>query len=104
MSAVWRAQVVLLFPVLERRRFDFIAKYETPLLRCLPIINSNGDQITEPFDLEIGALYYAVTHTGYAFVPQEVEEIRLCRRIRNLLAHNQPASYADVREVLAMEN
>lgn len=102
-SAVWRAQVVLLFPVLERRHFDFISQYREVLAGCLPISNSNGEQVVEPFDLEIGALPYIINHAGYTFLPKEVEEIHLCRKVRNQLAHNQPASYEDVKAVLAME-
>ena len=42
-SAVWRAAVVLLFPVLEEYRFDFILRHKTELEKYLPITNSNGE-------------------------------------------------------------
>ena len=101
-SAVWQATVVLLFPVLERRRLNFITKYGVELLRYLPINNNNGDRIDEPCDLEIGPLYYIVTHSDGNFRRTEVDELRICRNARNLLAHNRLVPYSDVKSILLM--
>lgn len=98
-SAAWRAALVLFFPVLEQWRMDFVARYEQELHRHLPISNSNGEQVTDPFDLEIGALYYIVGLPGNPFTAGEVETIRLCRRTRNLLAHNKMISLEDARRI-----
>ena len=103
-SAVWRAAVVLLFPVLEGYRFDFISRHEQELARYLPITNSNGDRVTEPFDLELGSLFYVVNAANYAFPPEEVERVSLCRNARNLLAHNKPVPYRDVEAVLSLQS
>ena len=103
-SAVWRAAVVLLFPVLEAYRFDFITRHEAELAKYLPVINSNGERVTEPFDLEIGSLFYVVQTAAYAFSPAEVERVGLCREVRNLLAHNKPVPYEDVRAVLSLQS
>lgn len=101
-SAVWLAAVVLLFPALERFRIHFIARHEEEIAKFLPISNSNGDEVTEPFDLELGPLFYVVHSAGYAFSPAEVDRIILCRKVRNLLAHNKPVPYEDVRAVLEL--
>lgn len=101
-SAAWEATIVLLFPVLERYRMRFIARNKSELARHLPISNSNGDQVTDPCDLEIGALYYIVSSAGTAFAPAEVDAIKLCRKVRNLLAHNKVVPLEDVRKVYAL--
>lgn len=104
-SAVWLAAVALLFPLIERYRIDFIERHKLELSRFLPISNSNGDQVTEPFDLEIGALCYIIANSRpgqYFCTPQEVNGLRLCRKIRNQLAHNKPADCADVEAVMAL--
>lgn len=101
-SAAWKATIVLLFPILEQYRLDFIAKYETELARHLPISNSNGDRVSDPYDLEIGSICYIVSTAGKAFPENAVDRIRLCRKARNLLAHNKPLPYEDVQKVIAL--
>ena len=103
-SVVWRAAVVLLFPVLEGFRFAFISRHASELARYLPITNSNGDRVTEPFDLELGSLFYVVSTASYAFSPEEAEQVSLCRNVRNLLAHNKPVPYRDVEAVLSLQS
>lgn len=99
-SAAWKAAIGLLFPILEQYRLDFISGHERTLARHLPISNSNGDRITDPYDLEIGAIQYIVGSASKEFSPLEVENIRLCRKARNLLAHNKLVPYADVKKIL----
>lgn len=99
-SAVWKATIILLFPILEQQRMDFVTKYKVALERHLPISNSNGDRVTDPFDLEVGSLCYIVTSAGKDFHSDEVDDLRLCRKVRNLLAHNKVVPYADVRRLL----
>ena len=102
-SAVWLAAVALLFPLMERYRIGFIERHKMELYRFLPISNSNGDEVTEPFDLEIGALCYIIANLRvHLFTPAEVSGLRLCRRIRNQLAHNKPADRADVEAVMSL--
>ena len=101
-SATWKAAIVLLFPILEQYRLDFISKYEHALARHLPISNSNGDRVTDPFDLEIGAIQYITGSSANDFPGFDNEAIRLCRKARNLLAHNKPVPYEDVKKILAL--
>jgi hypothetical protein len=101
-SAVWEASVVLLFPVLERCRLNFIAQNADALARHLPISNSNGDRITEPCDLELGSLHYIVSSANRDFCTVDTDAIRLCRKVRNQLAHNKPLSYSDVVNIFAL--
>lgn len=98
-SSAWEAAIVLLFPVLERYRMRFIGKNETELARHLPISNSNGDRVTDPRDLEIGALYYIVSSASKVFATSDVDAIRLCRKVRNLLAHNKFVPLDDVQKI-----
>lgn len=102
-SSAWEASIVLLFPVLERYRMSFIGKNESELKRHLPISNSNGDRVTEPCDLEIGALYYIVSSANKVFSVSDVDAIRLCRKVRNLLAHNKIVPINDVQKVFDLK-
>lgn len=101
-SLAWKAAIVLLFPLLEKYRLDFISKYEHALARHLPISNSNGDRVTDPFDLEIGAIQYITGSSPNDFPGSDNDAIRLCRKARNLLAHNKPVPYEDVQRIIAL--
>ena len=104
-SEIWLAAVALLFPLMERYRIDFIERHKLELTRFLPISNSNGDEVTEPFDLEIGALCYIIANLRvHLFTPMEVSGLRLCRRLRNQLAHNKPVDCADVNAVMMLSS
>lgn len=102
LSAAWRSGVVLLFPVLEQWRLDFISRYEKTLASYLPISNSMGEKVTDPFDLEIGALHYLAGQHKIAFDPTDIEKIALCRRARNQLAHNKMISCDDAQRIRAL--
>ena len=103
-SAAWEAAIVLLFPILERYRMAFIAKHSEQLARHLPISNSNGDHITDPWDLELGPLHYIVSNETKKFDLWDAERIRLCRKVRNLLAHNKLVPYEDAKKIFALED
>lgn len=96
-SAVWKAAIVLLFPILEQYRSDFIAAHEADLARHLPITNSNGDRITDPHDLEFGPIHYIVSNSKARFSSADIELVKLCRKTRNLLAHNKMVPCQDIR-------
>ncbi|MBR3569894.1 MAG: hypothetical protein IKN96_03700 [Oscillibacter sp.] len=102
-SEIWLAAVALLFPPMERYRIAFIERHKLELTRFLPISNSNGEQVTEPFDLEVGALCHIIANLRvHLFAPAEVAGLRLCRRVRNLLAHNKPPELADAEAVMSL--
>lgn len=101
-SSAWKAAIVLLFPLVEHYRMCFVNRHETELSRHLPISNSNGDRVTDPYDLEIGAVWHIVSSSERTFSAPEVENVRLCRKLRNLLAHNKPAPYDDVVKILSL--
>lgn len=101
-SAAWEAAVVLLFPILERFRMGLIRANEAELARHLPISNSNGEVVRDPYDLEIGPLCYIVTGVSRSFSQEEVEAVRLCRRVRNLLAHNKAVPLEEVEQVFRL--
>ena len=101
-SAAWEAALVQLFPGMERLRLRIIEDYETELLKHLPIRNSNGDTVTDPFDLDIGPLYYILKSSGGRFKKEDVLTISLCRSVRNLLAHNHIVPFESVKQLVAL--
>lgn len=101
-SAARNAAMVLFFPVLENRRLQFVEENFNTLSRHLPISNSNGDRITDPYDLEIGPIRYIIRSAEKEFDRTDAEAIRLCHRVRNLLAHNKPLPCSDAEKIAAL--
>lgn len=99
-SAVWKAELLLLFPVLEKFRMAFIAAHRDRLLGALPLQNSGGERITDPRELELGSLYYIAARQIRDLGEDEERNLRLFRRVRNLLAHNHTVPYEDACAVL----
>ena len=99
-SAVWEAQIAWVFPLLERFRVRVVEQYEERLSPCLPIPNSNGDPIREPYDLEFGALYFLGKSSAVFYRSEDFNGITLCRDARNTLAHNNFLCYESICSLL----
>lgn len=86
---VWRAQIMVLFALVEEKRLQYIQDNEERLRAWLPTPTENGALIQDPYDLEFGNLFYMTRLPDTTFTQQEAEQIKLCRDVRNLLAHNR---------------
>ncbi|WP_312652263.1 hypothetical protein [Proteiniclasticum sp.] len=90
---IWKSQVHVLFPFIEQRRIEIIEKWSERLLKCLPIIDTFGTQITELMDVEIGLLSYLLNpYNSTNQIKLEVDQetyhlIKLMASVRNRLAH-----------------
>lgn len=98
-SALWKAQIAVVFPEVEQFRVRFIGQHTAALMRFLPVRNSNDEEIQEPQDLEIGNLDYIVRNNGGICPPEEVRRLAMCRQIRNLLAHNRIVPFAQLKRL-----
>lgn len=97
---IWKTQIKMLFPAIEDYRGDFVAKNRMKIYQQLPIKSSNGEEFTEPEDVEIGTLNYMVA-TGLLAIDSE-EYNKLCRfkEARNTLAHLKTLSLEEVDKIL----
>jgi hypothetical protein len=84
---VWAAQVQVIFPLIEKIRRQAIEKYESRIR--LPIRVGDGDEVTDPYVLEIAMVRRILYRIGG--VPRSVLR-RLDRawEFRNALAHLEP--------------
>ncbi|MBQ8647237.1 MAG: hypothetical protein IJ484_03750, partial [Oscillospiraceae bacterium] len=102
-SAVRRAQIVQVFPVLEEYRMELIdrrrALLEERLGRKPQVMDSEGKPVTEVQELEIAALRYIVRGSDQ-FSGAEAYHLDLCREVRNLLAHNEQTPFEQVRRLM----
>lgn len=99
-SRVWKAALVLLFPILERFRMDFIRTYRTDLLPRLPHRNSFGALIREADDLELADLWNIISNNKCHIPPQDYHAVKRFTQVRHCLAHIKPVKLEDVQAVL----
>jgi hypothetical protein len=86
---IWRAQLTALFPWLEERRQALIARYGDRL-RLDPDRYARTDRVE---DLELAAVAFQLDER----LPRdEAAMLHALRRIRNNLAHRDPANQADL--------
>jgi hypothetical protein len=95
--AVWRAQVSVLFPLLERRRVELLRDYGG--LIALPYRKPIGDKevlVENRFDLELGDLAHALRTR----VPKPLsKELRALADARNDLAHFRPVGVEVIEQL-----
>ncbi len=97
-SAVWEAQLKIVFPKIEQFRNRFIQKYFNMLKGKLPIKNTNHQPIYDPNELEIGQLYH-LTLSSRQVEKAEFEQLKLYYKARNLLAHIEVLTYHQLQEI-----
>jgi hypothetical protein len=94
-SAIWLAQIKMLFPKLEQLRKSLIQKHLNQIRSHLPYVGSDGERIDEPNALEIGELF-SMCHRHKILGNEEFSMLSKMRSARNNLAHWKIMSYSDI--------
>lgn len=97
---VWEAQIRSIFPVIESYRGYFVKRYYEKIRKCLPISNSNGEQILDPDELEVGTLLFMVAGGELSVGKKEHDRLHQFREARNTLAHMKKMGEKEVEEIL----
>ncbi len=97
-TAVWKAQIKLVFPELEDFRRNLVQKYNDKIKNYLPITSSSGERIDKPSDVEIGQLFY-IAGKGKFLDKNEFDILNKMRDARNLLAHRYSIEFDKLKEV-----
>jgi hypothetical protein len=87
--------VAVLLPFVEERRQELLARLRHHFE--VPFRTANGEVIEDVRDLEIGHIEYQLATRGRAVPP----EVRLLKRIRNCLAHQETVEPALVFQATA---
>ncbi len=86
-QCIWETQLKYIFPMIEKYRNYFITQYLKVIESSLPIHNSNGEVVENPYDIEIGTLLYMVSSGIVSVNTKEQNELQMYRTARNKLAH-----------------
>ena len=108
---IWKAQLQVLFPVVEAERINLIERIKHDLTAMISVreIRQYGESIVNPYDFEWGTLFYAMKLTSIngeyylkSLSKADREEIRRFRDYRNNLAHGDCCTVTQVSEILAV--
>lgn len=120
-TQIWKAQLQVLFPLLEIERVSFVGLYHQQIHEALgecyydfktgrsQLIYQFGDVISNPDDAELGTIYrmtklkrYADTSQYLLYIPDEKSRsrIELLHDLRNALAHGEPCAIDKVAEFI----
>lgn len=102
---LWETQLRIVFPLIEDYRSSFVNRHSSAIAKLLPLKSSNGEEFTEPSEVEIGTLDYMVS-AGQLRVVNEKERRRLfeLKQARNTLAHLKTLPPDEVEAILLEES
>lgn len=96
------SQMRTVFPMLEQRRYMFIEKYVKGIEKILPVKNSLDELVKDPFELELSTLVHIVNLNLVIFSDEDKSNLRICREIRNKIAHNERVKGKDIETLYGM--
>lgn len=109
-NRVWKAQIQILFPIIEMERIQIIKKWEENIQAGIEKYPQNqyGVEVRNAVDLEIGTLRYMIRHRNanqeeyLIWIPDEStrDRIDFLYELRNKLAHKQICSPLEVGDLL----
>lgn len=99
-QCIWETQLKQIFPLVEKYRNKFISRYHGQIHAVLPVENSFGEIVTEPYDLEIGNLVHMIYKGMILVNAKEREELECCVMARNKLAHLEILESEKVEQIL----
>ena len=103
-TRVWEGQLPVLLPFLEQRRQALLQQLAERLRPLLPYQNASGETLRRLEEIEVGDLFRLCISSGLVRLEAPTRaEIRLLRDCRNLLAHLNPVSEAEVLALAALQ-
>ena len=99
---LWKAQVQVLFPLIEMERIKIIGSYYRELQTTIEQkhIEQYGEKITKPIQLELGTLCFLMNRYSCIRDKDARERISFLHKCRNHLAHAHCCSTSEVCELL----
>lgn len=99
---LWKAQVQVLFPLIEMERIRIIESYYRELQTTIEQkhIEQYGEKITKPIQLELGTLCFLMNRYSCIRDKDARERISFLHKCRNHLAHAHCCSTSEVCELL----
>lgn len=95
--AIWKSQIKIVYPFIETYRRRFVEKHQNTIKLGLPIDSSDGGQIFEPEEVELGGLVYLTGIKALILPDGEYHELISFRDARNTLSHLGILSFDEIK-------
>lgn len=100
---IWRAQIKVVFPLVERHRNILVKKYQQEIETLLPLNTTYGERFEDVNDVELGTISY-LTGIGKIKMSQEDKnKLFKLKSARNILAHIGILQQNEVDEIFEFE-
>lgn len=86
---VWESQLFVFFPLLEKKRYEFVEKFYGQIKLQLPIKDVFENIYNNPEELEIGHLMRLIKLNKISLTSSEKREFEIYYDMRNKLAHQK---------------
>lgn len=96
---IWKAQIKMIYPLLEEYRENFVRKYFLQIKPHLPIKTAYNEQYLVPEDVELGTLHYMASCRLLQIPQNEYEELTTYKTARNKLSHLENLSFDEVKKL-----
>lgn len=90
---VWESQLKHVFPKIEAYRTSFIQDKYEQLEMLMPFLKSRDKELDNPFDIELGMIYFLIGEKKLSVDTTEYYDIDNFRNARNALAHLKTIDY-----------
>ena len=93
---IWRAQIRILYPMLEEYRERFVRKYIDVIRAKCPIKSPFGEVYNDPADVELGTLVYMASCRSLQLLLEENTILKAFRDARNTLSHLGSLNFGEI--------
>lgn len=94
---IWKAQIKIIFPLIEEFRGRFVDRYQEQIRGQLPIPYAFGEEFTVADEVEVGTLYYMACHDKIHVSRKDYDCLKMFREARNDLAHLSTLSQQEMK-------
>ena len=95
--AIWKSQIKIVYPLIEEYRKSFVEKHRSNIKLGLPIDASDGGQVFEPEEVELGGLVYLTGIKSLILPDREYHELISFKDARNTLSHLGILSFDEIK-------
>ena len=96
---VWRAQIKIVYPLLEEYRKGFVEQYSKQIKGLLPRTSPFGEVYEKPEDVELGTLAYLADTGQLSLTKFERDKLIAYKDARNTLSHLGVLSLNEIKKL-----
>lgn len=100
---LWKAQIKVIFPLIENHRNLIITKYKKEIQPLLPIQATYGEEFSEASEVELGTFAYLVKEKKIKVDEADYKRVHILKNARNILAHLGTLSQKQVDEIFDLK-